>query len=273
MNNFYHIFSISSLYWLGFLIFLALISYRAKFLTRSGLIAAMFVGSVIFVTGGDKWISPLILFFLLSSILNSIGAYLHKTAESEHFPRTAKQVLANGSIAALSAAGYLIIPNPALIILFLGSLAAATSDTWSTEIGAFSSTQPRLLTNFRKVQKGTSGGITLIGIFGGIAGSAALAFSGFIIFDGNSRMLYVDSGITSVFLGGIIGNLFDSFLGVTLQSKNRCVVCDNTTEETSHCGKPAFHSSGLRLLNNDGVNFLCSLTGGLTAVFYWQLFR
>jgi len=272
MNNFYHIFNLSSLYWLGFLIFLALLSYMTKFLTRSGLIAALFVGSIIFVTGGEKWIFPLILFFLLSSILTRVSAYLKKTAKSEHSPRTATQVLANGSIAAFSAAAYMIIPNPAFIMLFIGSLAAATSDTWSTEIGAFSGAQPRLLTNFRKVQKGTSGGITLIGIFGGIAGSAALAFSGSIIFDGESRMLYLDSGITSVFLGGISGNLFDSFLGVTLQSKSRCVDCDYITEETSHCGKPTVHSSGLRLLNNDGVNFLCSLTGGLSAVFFWRLY-
>ena len=270
MNNFYHIYDSFPFYWIGILIFLALLSYKAQFLTRNGLIAALIVGSVIIVRG-ENWLYPLILFFLLSSILTRISAFLNKTEKSEHSPRTAAQVLANGTVAALSAIGYMFFPIPAIIILFLGSLAAATSDTWSTEIGAFPWTQPRLLTNFKKVRKGTSGGITLIGILGGFAGSAALAFSGLIIFRGDSQMLYLDSGITPVFIGGITGNLFDSLLGVSLQSKNRCVVCDVVTEENTHCRKPTVHSTGMRLLNNDGVNFLCSLTGGLSAVIYWLL--
>jgi len=272
MNNFYHIYNPILIYWIGIFLFLALLSYKAKFLTRNGLIAALILGSVIILTG-ENWLYPLILFFLLSSLLTRISAFRKKTAKAEHTPRTAAQVLANGAVPALSAVGYMLFPEPSIIILFLGSLAAATSDTWSTEIGAFSATQPRLITNFIKVEKGTSGGITLVGILAGIAGSAALAFSGYLIFKGDSQMLYLESGITPVFIGGITGNLLDSFLGVNLQSKNRCVVCNIITEENTHCGKPTAHSTGLRLFNNDGVNFLCSLAGGLSAVIIWHLSR
>ena len=270
MNDLYQINNSSLYQWLVFLVLLALLSQKAKFLSRSGLIAAFSVGSIIIATG-EKWLFPLILFFVLSSILTRISAFYKKTEKSERSPRTARQVLANGAVAALSAAGYMLFPIPALIILFLGSLAAATSDTWSTEIGAFSRDQPRMLTNFKKVRKGTSGGITFIGSVGGIVGSAALAVSGLIIFDGESLTHYLDSGIRPVFIGGITGNLFDSFLGATLQSKNRCVVCDSVTEENLHCGQPTLHSTGMRLLNNDSVNFLCSLAGGLSAVIFWLL--
>lgn len=265
MNNLYQINLLSLFFWIGFLTFLALLSYKAGFLTRNGSIAAIIVGAVIFVTG-DNWLYPLILFFILSSILTRISAYYTKTAESGHSARTATQVLANGALPALSAAVYMFYPDPAIIIFFLGSLAAATSDTWSTELGSFSKIQPRLLTSLRKVSKGTSGGITLIGALGGIAGSAALALSGLLIFEG-------DTGIIAVFAGGITGNLFDSFLGVSLQAKNRCVVCDIVTEKFDHCGETTVHSSGLRLLNNESVNFLCSLTGGLSAVIIWIQFR
>ena len=271
MNNIYHFYDLSLIQWIGIFIILSLLSYKAKFLSRSGVIAAFCIGSIIIATG-ENWLYPLILFFTLSSFLTRISAYYKKTAKSENIPRTASQVLGNGAVAALSAAGYLFYRDPALIILFLGSIAAATSDTWSTEIGAFSQTHPRLLTNFQQVERGTSGGITIIGVVGGIVGSAALAFSGLFIFESESRVLYLESGAISVFIGGIFGNLFDSFLGVTLQSKNRCVVCDKITEDKLHCGKPTIHSSGLPLLNNDSVNFLCTLAGGFSAVIFWLLY-
>lgn len=271
MNNLYQFHYLSLIQWIGVFIFLSLISYKAKFLSRSGVIAALGIGSIIIATG-ENWLYPLILFFTLSSILTRFSSYYKKTAKPESIPRTASQVLGNGAVAALSAAGYLLYPDPALIIFFLGSVAAATSDTWSTEIGAFSRTQPRLLTTFQPVERGRSGGITFIGIAGGIIGSAALAVSGLYIFDGESGLFYLESGVISVFIGGIAGNLFDSLLGVTLQSKNRCVVCDKITEEKLHCGKPTIYSSGSPLLNNDSVNFLCTLVGGFSAVIVWLLY-
>jgi len=271
MDNFYQFYHLSLIQWIGIFIFFSLLSYKAKFLSFSGLIAALSVGSII-IAAGETWLYPLILFFTLSSVLTRINAFFKKTERSESSPRTASQVLANGAVALLSAGGYLLYPDPALIILFLGSIAAATSDTWSTEIGAFSRTQPRLLTNFQKVERGTSGGVTILGIVGGIIGSAALAVSGLIIFNGESGTLYLESGIIFVFIGGITGNLFDSLLGTTLQSKNHCIVCGKIIEENLHCGKPTLHYSGFRQLNNDSVNFLCSLAGGSTAVIFWLLF-
>ena len=271
MDNFYQFYHLSLIQWIGIFIFLSLLSYKAKFLSFSGLIAALSIGSIIIATS-ENWLYPLILFFTLSSILTRINAFFKKTKKSESNPRTASQVLSNGAVALLSAGGYLLYPDPALIILFLGSIAAATSDTWSTEIGAFSRTQPRLLTNIQKVERGTSGGVTILGIVGGIIGSAALAVSGLFIFNGECGTLYLESGIIFVFIGGIAGNLFDSLLGTTLQSKNRCIVCEKITEEKLHCGKPTIHSSGSPLLNNDSVNFLCTLAGGFSAVIVWLLY-
>jgi len=159
-----------------------------------------------------------------------------------------------------------------VMILFLGSLAAATSDTWSTEIGAFSATQPRLISNFKQVRKGTSGGITIIGMVGGIGGSAALAASGILIFEDESVSQYLNLGLIPVIIGGITGNIIDSLLGVSLQSKYRCTVCQRITDDKIHCETTAEYSSGLRILNNDSVNFLCTLTGGISAVLYWLMY-
>lgn len=48
-------------------------------------------------------------------------------------------------------------------VILLGALAAATADTWATEIGAFSPRNPRHILSFQEVTKGSSGGVTLLG--------------------------------------------------------------------------------------------------------------
>ena len=127
--------------WLIIASIIGVYSYEAKFLDLGGLVAAMMIGTIIFISGGLRWIAPLAMFFLLSSILTRLAASRQKSQTVKHSPRTAKQVFANGGVAAAAAFGYLIYPETEMQLLFLGSLAAATSDTWSTEIGSFSKKQ------------------------------------------------------------------------------------------------------------------------------------
>ena len=251
--------------WLIIASMIGVYSYKAKFLDLGGLIAAMMIGTIIFISGGIRWIAPLALFFLLSSILTRSAASDQIDKRVEHSPRTAKQVFANGGVAASAALGYLFYPETGMQLLFLGSLAAATSDTWSTEIGSFSKTDPRMITTFRAVEKGTSGGITLTGIAGGIAGAVLLGLSGIMIFTGDSVSYYNSLGIYIVISAGLFGNVTDSLLGALLQSKFVCGVCGTITENKLHCDKPTNQDSGIIFVDNEVVNFVCALSGGVLA--------
>lgn len=259
INSAYHL-----MIWLIIASIIGVYSYEAKFLDLGGLIAAMIVGTVIFISGGLRWIAPLALFFLLSSVLTRLAASRRKGQKTEHSPRTAKQVFANGGVAAIAALGYLFYPETEVQMLFLGSLAAATSDTWSTEIGSFSKSKPRMITTFQVVEKGTSGGISLMGGVGGTAGAVLLGLSGILIFTDDS-FSYYSLGIYIVIFSGLLGNIMDSLLGALLQSKFVCKVCGTLTENKLHCNEPTSHDSGIVFVDNEVVNFVCALTGGVVA--------
>lgn len=58
--------------------------------------------------------------------------------------------------------------------LFLASLAAATSDTWATEIGRRYGGKPFQLRQISKDEIGRSGAMTFIGTLASLAGSSSL---------------------------------------------------------------------------------------------------
>ena len=67
--------------------------------------------------------------------------------------------------------------------------------------------------------------------------------------------------------GGLVGSLFDSVLGATIQAIYWCDTCQKETERQVHrCGTETRLFRGWRWLGNDLVNFSASVTGALVAV-------
>ncbi len=119
-------------------------------------------------------------------------------------------------------------------IAFAGAMAAVNADTWATEMGFFSRSAPRLITNGRKVEPGTSGGVTPLGYLAALCGSALIA--GFAaLFTPWGKPLSLVAVVT---LAGIGGATFDSLLGATVQAIYYCPHCKKETERhpTHTCG-------------------------------------
>jgi uncharacterized membrane protein len=111
--------------------------------------------------------------------------------------------------------------------------------------------------NFTKVPPGTSGGISLWGSLGGLLGAMVVFLSAHFFLSFPFTQYFYFS------LAGIVGSLFDSFLGATIQAQWRCEVCGKTTERKVHCGQVAQHIEGLRWVNNDVVNVGCAFVGAV----------
>jgi uncharacterized protein (TIGR00297 family) len=236
----------------------------ARALDMSGAIAAFLIGTFVFGIGGWLFALPLLFFFITSSILSRLPQRSGKLAHeimAKGACRDAGQVLANGLLPALVVIGSLFINQETAFLLYLGGLAAAIADTWATEIGLAFGTNPRSIVTGKPVAPGTSGGITLAGVLGALAGAALVAFAGwwsYAAFEGRA-MTWLP--FVAVAVAGVMAQFSDSLLGATVQRKNRCMVCEKLTERETHCGQLTRYESGLSWLDNDVVNLACGLSG------------
>jgi uncharacterized protein (TIGR00297 family) len=256
----------------GFLlaVIVAYLAHRAHSLNKSGAVAATLVGTVIFGLGGWSWAILLMIFFITSSGLSRAFKNRKRGLDekfSKGHERDAGQVFGNGGLATFFAALHAFYPESILPwIGFAVSLAAVNADTWATELGVLNPTQPRIITHLRKrVEKGTSGGISLFGTLASLLGAAVIALPAIFISPVGTLSL---NYFVLISLSGLAGSLFDSLLGATVQAMYYCPTDEKETEKhpLHTCGTPTVHIRGWEWLDNDWVNFSCSAFGVLAGI-------
>lgn len=200
---------------LSLTVVLVLAALRARAVTRSGAVSgaalavlfalmptpAVFVTFVFFVVGGTG--------------VSRIGLTIKEArgiAQERSGARGASHALANAGFAGLAAALFLlgIIDGVTATILGCGSLAAALSDTVSSELGQAFGGRPRHVIGWREVEWGTDGAVSTAGTAAGVGAAAAAAF--LAITGGCPAMV-------AVMCGGVGGNLVDTLIGATLEPR------------------------------------------------------
>ncbi len=243
-------------------IVIAAAARRARALSMSGAVAATLVGTAAVAAGWD-WGALLVAFFVASSLLSRVRREQKRAAAAgivgKGDERDAVQVLANGAVFALAATAYVAAPGVAWQAVGAGALAAATADTWATEIGMLAPRAPRSITSFRVVPPGTSGGVTMLGFLGGVLGAAFIELAALMLG-------WPQNVVVAVLAGGVAGSLADSLLGGLLQHRRWCDACQVATERLVHtCGNPTRPAGGIRWLDNDAVNAACTVIGAAVA--------
>jgi uncharacterized protein (TIGR00297 family) len=251
-------------------------AYATQALSAGGAVAAALVGAAVFGLGGGTWAAVLVAFFASSSLLSRWMSAAKWDAAADFAKggrRDAMQVMANGVVGGILALVYGVSGDPALLAGFVGAVAAATADTWATEVGLLSGVPPRLVTTGQPVQPGTSGAVTPLGSAAAAAGGifiglvallASLATrwgAGSAVSLDGVRMLLIAP------TAGLAGAVVDSWLGATVQGVRRCPRCEKETERDVHtCGTPTRLARGWGWLSNDLVNLAATVVGAFVAL-------
>lgn len=161
----------------------------------------------------------------------------------------------------------------------MSAFACCNGDTWASEIGILSKTDPILITTLQKVPRGTNGGVSVWGLFVSLLGGIFIG-----IFYYLSTLFFVDSetlGNTSVQypviifggIAGLFGSVVDSFLGATFQFSGQTedgFIVENPNEAVKKI------SGSFKLLNNHSVNLVsCAITAfsiPTVAYIFWDMF-
>jgi uncharacterized protein (TIGR00297 family) len=240
------------------------VARRAGSLSTSGAVAATAVGTAA-VAAGWRWGGLLVVYFVSSSLLSRQGAAdkARRTGGvvEKGGARDAVQVIANGGVFALCAALATLIGPPIderLALAALGALAAATADTWATEVGTLIGGTPRSLFALRRVPPGTSGAVSVAGTLAMVGGALFIALL--------ARALSLTTAVGIVATSGTAGAIADSLLGATLQERRWCDTCALATERRVHdCGTATRLAGGQAWMDNDVVNLLATLMGAVVA--------
>lgn len=264
-------------YFLGFFLaaFIAMLARKTRSLSRSGAHAATATGAIIFGLGGWQWAILLLTFFISSTALTRAFKQRKKQTNEKYSKggeRDAGQVIGNGGVATFFVVLGFVFPHATWPWLgFAAALAAVNADTWATELGILNPHPPRLISDLRKVvEKGTSGGISLVGTLASLMGAGLI---------GLESALFSPLGVNWTFfffvtIAGLLGSLFDSLLGATTQAIYFCPTCKKETERypTHSCGTQTNQIRGWKWLDNDWVNFACGAFGagmGLVLQFFF----
>jgi len=224
-------------------------SYKMRVVSLSGLLSGYVMGIGIIYFGGWGAFVIIFMFFLLSGITTKYHYDQKKKkglAEQKGGARGYMNVFGNGLVSLIMAVLFFSTGNAIFIAGYLGSAAAATCDTAGGEIGRLSKTEPRLITNFKKVPAGTEGAVSALGKYAELAISMLMG----LIAWGTGMATGNFTGITilavTVF-GGFFGATVDSLLGATLETN-----------------KDWF--------GNNMTNFLCTMSGaGFSIILYYVL--
>ncbi|WP_136689024.1 DUF92 domain-containing protein [Halorhabdus amylolytica] len=218
---------------------LGYVSYILETASLPGMLTGVFLSLLTIVVGDYGWFAMLITFFGgggLASKFRYDEKVQRGIAQENEGARGSGNVLANSLVALVAVLAAAASPQltgltpEVFLYVFAGSVAAAMSDTLSSEFGGLYDA-PRLITSFERVEPGTDGAITWQGELAGIAGATIIAAIALLAFGTVGTV-----GAAAIALSGFLGMTVDSLLGATLEG---------------------------RWLGNQGVNFLATLAAGL----------
>lgn len=241
-------------------IIVAYLSFLTNWISLEATKAVVILGTIVLGFGGWTLACAVAFFFGVSSLLTVLNGKkkegVNNSVEiSEDRRRDGYQVWANGFWIAVFCTLWFSLTSVASLIAAFGALAAATADTWATEVGTRNPGMTRKITTFEKVRAGSEGGISLKGTLAGILGALMIALFIFPL-----GILSPLKFFTVIFFGGVAGLLFDSIIGAIFLDKKISIEA------------PEDFSDSTNTFTNSFINWASTGISGLAVYLITQLF-
>ncbi len=220
---------------------LSLIALKAGVADESGLMSATLVGTTLILFTDFRFFVIIMTFYMLGSIATKYKYEIKQNlgiAEQAGGARGYANVFGNSLAPLFFAIHYGVTKEEIFAIAFVASVATALGDTLASEIGK-TARNVYLITNFKKVRAGKSGGVSIIGEFAALIGAVIVAAIALILGIVNSEQAIIAC------LAAFIAVHVDSYLGATIEEKG--------------------------YITNSCVNFLATLIAGVFCYFFLKI--
>jgi uncharacterized protein (TIGR00297 family) len=205
----------------GFLVnaVIAVGAWKARSIDVPGALSAVVIGTVIVVGFGLRAFILMMVFFVLGSSVTKLGYRIKVArgiAQEKGGARGWRNAWANGGVPAVIALFGALAPpplRPMFLLAYAASVATATADTCSSEIGKAYGRRTFLITTGKPVPPGTEGAVSLEGTLAAVGGAAAVAGTGAAL------GLFAPSGAALVAVAGVLGSLAESVVGTIAEKR------------------------------------------------------
>jgi uncharacterized protein (TIGR00297 family) len=232
-----------------FLAVLGWLVIHKKWLDQTGFWAAVWLAAILWMSGGWKAMSAPIFLLVFGSVAGRLFRASHASEK-----RTAEQVFSNGWVGVVLYMFYGLTDQAHWQLLAWCSFAISICDTISSEVGTAIRGKTFNIINFRVMQPGLSGGISVAGTTGGLVALLLLVTYLYFILPVTPIQLLWVAGT------GMAGMLVDSILGSKLQALWKE---GDQWSEITQAQSGAQLVKGLAWLDNHWVNFL---SNGITMI-------
>ena len=233
---------------------LAAVAIKSRAMATDAGIAAFFLFTATSFFGND--FVPVVfigILFLISTAISIVGKKLsgrYTGIDEEHKPRRAKQIIAVGLFAVLSLIAYKYSGKSIFYYIYFLALVEQMADSMASDIGKLTKRRNLNIVTFKPIEKGISGGVSLLGTSSALISSFVFASIPFL-WGAISVKVFV-----FIALFAFAGTLIDSVAGALFQSLYKCESCEQLTESTVHCGAPAKRIKGFEIIDNVAVNYI-----------------
>lgn len=257
--------------------------HKRKSLSTSGALLALLVGFFLTLAHYSFFFCLFTFFFTSSKATKYRQDIKSKLDEDfkEGGQRNWLQVLCNGGMAMELSLLYLLdVGSSDLPVDFrhhyraswlgmgvLGAIACCNGDTWASELGTvLGNSEPRLITNLKKVPRGTNGAVSVLGLLASLFGGLLIGcayWAGIYLSAANGDLVRAPDQWKVVIVGGIgglLGSIIDSLLGATLQFSGQDQKTGRIVEVARAGVTPI---SGKMILDNHSVNLVSSILTAL----------